>query len=354
MVDLKIITSSFVNGLNQSLQGNKTSLAFIINEIPKTKLVKNGEKFQVMVVGGTIFKSAILLRKDNNLEIISVKEVPTPVLETKEIFLDFILSNLEEDINNLALNFAFPIVPIFEGNELDARLLYPTKEHNFKDLIGEKIGENIRADVLKKRNQKLSVSLANDTICLLLSGLTRFKSEDLAAGILGTGFNMAIFLDAEKSVNLEAGNFNKFDPSEEGAEIDRLSEKPGVNIFEKEISGGYLYQHFNLLVKKRKLNYALINSTKELNDLCLENIPQVSDLAREVMDYSASFFAANLAGILEFKKRDLNFVMQGSVFWKGNNYKEKVVEHLAKITSYKANFFHIDNSDIIGAAKLIA
>ena len=165
---------------------------------------------------------------------------------------------------------------------------------------------------------------------------------------------MAIFLDDEKSVNLEAGNFNKFEPSEEGAEIDKLSEKPGVNIFEKEISGGYLYQHFNLLVKKRKLNYALINSTKELNDLCLKNIPQISDLAREVMDYSASLFAANLAGILEFKKRDLNFVMQGSVFWKGNNYKEKVVEHLAKITSYKANFFHIDNSDIIGATKLIA
>lgn len=86
----------------------------------------------------------------------------------------------------------------------------------FEGLIGEVVGLAIEKKVLEVRQQQIHVGMANDTICLLLSGLTHTWWDHVAAGIVGTGLNFALFLDQHTLVNLESANFSKFEQLPEG------------------------------------------------------------------------------------------------------------------------------------------
>jgi hexokinase len=134
--------------------------------------------------------------------------------------------------------------------------------------------------------------------------------------------NAAFFLDENKCVNLESASFDKFPKSPEGEIIDASSTQPGTALFEKEITGAYLYKHFNLIIKEKGIDFKPINSTLELKNLSHENSGEVSKIANELLDKSAAYISAQIAAISEFKKRDMVFVMDGSFFWE-STYKKK-------------------------------
>jgi len=258
-------------------------------------------------------------------------------------------------VSVVALNFAYEMQSVFDNDKLDGILIRPSKEHTFTGLVGEKVGATIETYIKETRNQDIAVSCANDTICLLLSGLIKAKWEHLAAGIVGTGFNIAIFLDEHTAVNLESGSFKNFPQSEAGKTIDATSAKPGQAIFEKEVSGGYLFKHFNMLIKKRRIDYQEINSTWELKKLALKNIPVVSDLAKELIHYSASLVACQIAGITLFMKHDMTFIMDGSFFWDEKIYIDYVESRLKELVpQHKINFIKVKDTTVVGAAKLVA
>ena len=157
----------------------------------------------------------------------------------RKIFLNFIEKALRPDITYLALNFAYPMSPVSRDGYLDGNLIMGTKEHSFEGLVGKNIGETIEKYIFDTLKRKIHVAIANDTVCLLLSGLTQYRWNGLVGGIVGTGLNFAIFLDEATIVNLEAANFDKFEQSPEGKLIDQASARPNSALFEKETSGGY-------------------------------------------------------------------------------------------------------------------
>jgi hexokinase len=166
--------------------------------------------------------------------------------------------------------------------------------------------------------------------------------------------NFAIFLDKNTMIDLESANFTDFPRSEAGKEVDRRSTSPGVSLYEKEVSGAYLYQHFNILAKKRDIPFHGINSSEQLNALVHYEVKEVADLALEVLDHSASLVAVQIAGILDFAKRDLNFIMQGSLYGEGNGYKERVEQLVSELEpGYHASYEQILHSDLVGAAQLV-
>lgn len=356
-MDLKTliqIKSNFTKEIKDAANGEKNSLPFIVHEISLSPIVKDGEIFQVLVVGGTVGKIAILKKDGNTIKILSKKEEQLP-FRNEEEFLEFINNRLSENINTLALNFAYPIKPIFAKGKLDGILLAVTKEGGFHGLVAKQVGREIENYILAKRNKKIRVAVANDTVCLLTSGLYQFRKGELAAGIVGTGFNMAFFLDKNKLVNLESASFDKFSRSKEGKIVDKESTRPGKAYFEKEVAGAYLYKHFNIEVKEKNIKYPSISSTEELNIISHKNIPEVSEIAQNLLKRSAQLVACQIAGIVVFKNRNMVFNMEGSLFWKGNNYKETVeltVKQLAP--EYKVDFVEIEESSIIGAAKLVS
>lgn len=350
---LKIIANNFTQELQNAQGGKKTSLGFIIHELSPSPIVKDGEIFEVLVIGGTVGEIATLKKNGKAIQILDKKKERLS-FKNEKAFLDFVNSRLPNNINTVGLNLANALKPIFENGRLDGVLLEVSKEGKFHSLIGKQIGKEIENYVLAKRNKKITVTVANDTVCLLTSGLTEFSEEELVGGIVGTGLNFAFFLSKNKLVNLESKNFDKFLQTNTGKMVDKESSQPDLNLFEKETAGAYLYKHFNFILKENGIVFPYITSTEELDRISRINIPQISEIAQSLIKRSAQFVACQIAGIISFKQTNMSFVMEGSLFWKGNNYKE-TVEKMVKqlIALYKVDFVEIENSAILGAAKLI-
>ena len=358
---LKTIKSNFVKELQDSASGKKTSLPFIINQIPTTPLVNNGEIFQALVIGGSIYKKAILKKVKKKLSILEIENGEQPLFKTAEDLFLFVGKIANPNINIISINFAHRIKPTVRKNSgnssksrIDGILIGGSKESTLHGLIDKKVREEIERYFRKNKKDAL-VAVANDTICLLLAGLTQYKPIILAGGADGTGTNFAFFLDKKNAVNLESANFDKFPQSKEGKIIDSTSSNRGGWIFEKETSGAYLYKHFNLIIKERNIDYPQISSTEELDLVSRKNIPQVSEIANNLLKRSAQLVSCQIAGITEFKKRGMVFNMEGSLFWKANGYKETVEETVKQlIPQYKVKFVEIKDSGILGAAKLVS
>lgn len=354
-VQLKTITNSFTEELHKAQNGMKTSLPFIRHRLSLKPKVKKGEIFQVLRIGGSIYQNALVKRINGKIAIVKSSQKPLPIFTSKEVFLSFIDKTLDKDITHLALNFAYPMEPVSRDGYLDGKLVAGSKEHEFKGLVGNLVGETIEKYIMDKYKRIIHTALANDTVCLVLSGLTQFTWEGLVGGIIGTGLNFAIFLDEGTIVNLESANFDKFIPSAEGKLIDQGSISPGSALIEKEIAGGYLYQHFNIRLHKERLDFPEVKSTKEMDAVAFKDIPLVSLLAREVSDHSSSLVACQIAGIAEFLKRDCVFVIEGSLFWKGWRYKENVSVMVRQLApKYQVSFVFVEESGVLGAAKLIS
>ncbi len=354
-VTLQKITNNFTDELRKAQQGKKTSLPFIRHTVSVEPQVEKGELFQVLRIGGSIYQNALVKRINGKVAIVKSSQRPLPVFKTKEVFLSFIEKNLNKDVTHLALNFAYPMEPTNRNGYLDGKLLYGTKEHIFEGLVGSYVGETIEKHMKDKTHRDIHVALANDTVCLLLSGLTQFRWQGLVGGIVGTGLNFAVFLDEHTLVNVESANFDKFPQSPEGKLIDKGSVRPGSSLYEKETAGGYLYQHFNIRLHKEGLDFPEVKSTKAMDEIAYKDIPLISLMAREVSDHSSSLIACQIAGIANFYDRDCTFVIEGSLFWKGWRYKENVgviVRQLAP--HHQVSFVFIEESGVLGAAKLIS
>lgn len=425
VLELKKIRDNFLKELILASQGKKTSLAAIINPLPQKSVVKEGEIFQVMVIGGAVFEKALIKIPNFKFQIPNKFQSPKfkiqnykksllPLFKTKEIFLKFFEKQLDSKTKVVALNFAFGLKPLLRKNLLDGQLIVSSKEHAFAGLINKIIGEELEKYIFQKQKRRIKVTAANDTICLLLSGINDYSRQPtnfgrsaqfgMVAGIVGTGTNFAFFLDKQTAINLESGNFDKFPPTETGKIIDKNSTHPGNFLFEKEVAGAYLYQHYNHILGTNSLRSykdgsLILNSTEQLTAIARKNQPSFSQIAQkparhryaqalagELFERSASLIACQMAGIflylmmenrswkIEFEDRgskldnnlasilnrlpskSLTLIMEGSLFWRGWQYKKIVEDYLEKlgVEKDKINFVKINQSGILGAAHLIA
>ena len=72
--------------------------------------------------------------------------------------------------------------------------------------------------------------------------------------------------------------------------------------------------------------------------------------------YDCSFYRGTLfTGIARFKRRPMVFVMEGSLFWVGYNFRKTVAETVKLLApDYPVAFKAIKDCGIVGAAKLVA
>lgn len=107
------IKSSFAKELKDAANGKKNSLPFIIHEISPSPIVKDGETFQSLVTGGTVGQIATLKKNEKTIQILD-KRREQLTFKTEEEFLDFINNKLPNNVNAIALNFAYPIKPVLQ------------------------------------------------------------------------------------------------------------------------------------------------------------------------------------------------------------------------------------------------
>lgn len=345
------IKNNFLSELIKADNNETSSIPYIRHSLNKKSLVSDNDIFQVMVIGGTVFRSALCKKQDGKVTIISKSKSNPPKFADKSDFLDFIYSKIHDSVEVLAINFAYPMEPIFENNHLDGKLISGSKENKFKDFVGSRVGQSITEMVSDRDKKKITVTVANDTLCLLLSGLNHFEKDQLFGGIVGTGINFSFFTSDDIAVNLESANFDKFELSDIAKKIDEISVQPGRALFEKEVAGAYLFQHLNLRYMNEQ-EYKLLSDTSELAKL-IEAGGEYSQEAQKLFEHSASMVACQIAGILEFKKKNMVGIMEGSLFWKADNYKTLVETYLAMLTEYRVTFTKVDDDSILGGAMLV-
>lgn len=360
--ELEKVRDNFLAELEDASRGEKTSLAFIKNRLPKKALVKEDEVFQVMVIGGVVFEKALVKKINNQIKILSQQKTSLPQFKNKEIFLAFFEKHLDKEVKTVALNFAYPLKPKLRYGVVDGILLSEVKEHKFEGLISQLVGKELENLISKKQKRKIKVTVVNDTICSLLNVTNLKRSSQLgnyAAGVVGAGTNFAFFLDEKTVVNLESDNFDKFPQTETGRIIDQKSSSPGRRLFEKEVAGAYLYQHYNLIIKRENRNSKPLTSTHQLSQLAEKGDKVGSRVAQRLLERSASLIAVQAVGICLFKKRKgtkkLVFVMEGNVFWQGWHYKKMVNQYLVKLGVAKkgVKFLKVEKSAILGGARLV-
>lgn len=290
---------------------------------------------------------------------------------------------MEKNIKILALNFAYGLNPILRNGAIDGIKLSVTgKEQKFSGLVNKVVGQEIEYYFFKKKKRGIKVAVANDTVCLLLSIPRSLNRYFLASGIVGAGTNFAFFLNKNTIVTLESGNFDKFPQTQTGKTIDKNSHQPGRQLFEKEVSGAYLYQHYNILINCGGLKAEPITDSKQLSFLAEQNKNQPSIIAQKILERSASLIACHISGLYFFKHINFNstnngsedarferrvknaassfkptiFIMDGSLFWHGWHYKQNVEKYLRLLNVPKNSikFIKIKNSEIIGASRLVA
>lgn len=362
----RLIKNNFAQELFDASAGKKTSLRFIKHQLPSKKIVNENELFQVIVIGGSVFQKALLKKDGGSITITESSSQEHPLLNSKEELLSFLSKQLYPEINVLAINFAFQLAPVFNAGVPDGMLVAGSKENQLNGLIGLQVGSMIKQYIRKYLKRDISIALANDVICLLLSGEDNYPYEKTVGAIMGTGTNIAFF-DSDNAINLESGNFRGFNPTDAALVIDNSSDQPGTALFEKETAGAYLYRHFNLFLKEHNINCPQLNSTKELADIAQGNFRELSltlsskereyvrQIATSLFEKSAAYFAGQIAGLADFKQSEINVVMEGSMYWKNPLYQQYFKNYLDKLSAnYKITIVKIENSSIIGAAKLIA
>ncbi|MFW5702502.1 MAG: hexokinase family protein [Candidatus Dojkabacteria bacterium] len=356
----QIYRENFLGALEEAAQGSWSSISYLVHKIPPLPKGTKIEKLQVMAFGGSTFHSGIHTGKEDFLEI---EKTELPQLDSLQAVVDLVLQHLKPGISHLAINFAYPLRASTEHGVLDAVLIKPTKEHDFKGLVGLPVGYTVKKVLEVEHDIHLEVAVANDTVCLALSGLV--EPANTIAGIVGTGENFGLFARGSEylaPVNLECGNFSGFTALESTKSIDKNSDLPGTQLSEKEIAGGYLYQHFNYYVEKGEIQGDKIDDTKQLSEVAQNDAGDRGNAAKTIIANSAKLVAAQMAAIMDFQTKKYSpqhkyyFAMEGSLFWYGDNYLETVKAQLDKF-GYKDSqleFRDIENSYLIGAGRLFS
>lgn len=349
--ELQKITQSVLSELQKAQANQTSSIAYIRHMLPEKSLVEEGEQFQILVIGGTVLRSALGVKKGKQVKIVHNERSTPPQFDTVQSFFDCIFAYIDPTVSVLSLNFAYPLEPVYENGVLDGVLVSGTKENIFTGLVGLQVGKVIAEEFYRRYKKTLTVSVANDTVCLLLSGVSKYNPDSLIGGIVGTGVNFALF-DNAHAVNLEAANFNKFTQTRVGILLDQQSEHPGKSQFEKVISGAYLYKYYNNSLAVNEPDFVPVSSTQELEQLGKLDT-KLGKIARNTFQYSAHLVASFIAGLAEFKQTNCTAVMEGSLFWKADNYKSMVESTVAQLTEYTVDFQKIDEDSIKGAGMLV-
>jgi hexokinase len=349
---------NFLVELKRASVGKPSSIVFLTHHLSEKPILTKGI-VQGIVIGGTNYIiSSEEIKPDGTRTILSKKKGKLPVFDTKQTLLDFFSKHVDPQAQAIGINFGFPLVAKTGAQgEIDGQLYRGTKEHTFKGVLHEPLGQLVKGLFKEKYHKNPKVSIANDTICLTLAG----AGDEQGAFIAGTGFNMGLVLlenGKRTLVNLECGNFNKFTLSPILQKIDAESESPGEQLLEKAVSGKYLALYFNEKVRQSHQQIAPIATSQDLSELSHENHHDVAgDLARAIITRSAYLVAAAIAGAYEFfdKPEIFSLIGEGSLLWDGWDYHDNIKKKLTDLGIPKGtvNIRHIKDSSIEGAFGLI-
>ena len=268
--------------------------------------------------------------------------------------------------------FSYPATGEPDG---DARLIRWTKGVSVPGMEGEKVGQAL---VEALNDQGVSVSrcmVLNDTTASLLAGMARGQSDAHIGLVVGTGTNMATLVPSsalvkldpallsvdQLPVNLESGNFNPQYLTPWDERVDRESDNPGEQRFEKAVSGAYLARILKAAMPQ--VDCDADKGAKLLSQWVGQEAPDSDKrrLAQAILDRSARLVAASLAGLLRFLNGFATIdsaviVAEGGLILNSKGFKAEVEKTLGglvqdlELKTTRIEMVHIPHANLVGSA----
>jgi len=401
----------FLAEMDKGLTGKKSSLAMLPTYIETERELPRGKPVIVMDAGGTNFRVAtVTFPQTGPAEIADFKNYPMPGI-TAQVGKDEFFGTMAGYVRDLvdksaSVGFCFSY-PIEMFPSKDGRALYFSKEIKAPQAAGQMVGENM-GHALRRLgfSDPKHFVLLNDTVATLLAGRAEASGrrfDSYIGFILGTGTNTAYVeqntnikkakdLDPDKSqiVNVESGGFGKAPRGRIDKAFDKASVSPGVNTFEKMISGAYIGP-LCLVTAVAAADAGLFSSTaaerlagisatttKDIsgflscpegrdNPLSValagapeEDIIAVYHLVDALVERAAKLTAINLSSVSLRSGKGLNpcrpicIVAEGTTFYHLKSLRQKVEYYLKQYLVDKKRVHYeiatVDSATLIGAA----
>ena len=252
-----------IHQMEAGLAGEKSSLMMLPSYITVEKKTTRDGEIIVIDAGGSNLRIAVVDFKENgSAEISYFRKYPMPgTIKPVQIedFFNLIaeyLAPISARSSRIGFCFSFPceILP-----DKDGCILCFNKEVCVENAAGKKIGEGLNLALEKRGLPRKEIVVLNDTVATMLSGIAANNSElydGFIGFILGTGTNACYmenteviksvvqsgFVGQHMCVNMESGGYSGFLQGDFDQEVDSESLSPGEHIFEKMVSGAYLWR----------------------------------------------------------------------------------------------------------------
>jgi hexokinase len=402
---------AFLKEMDRGLAGRKSSLAMLPTYLDIDRKIVRNRPVIVMDAGGTNFRVAtVAFTADQGAVVENFRVYSMPGIKKAvgrdEFFgtMAGYVADVLETSRNIGFCFSYPI-EMFPNK--DGRALYFSKEIKADEAAGQMIGRSLNVAIRRMGETGTKhVVLLNDTVATLLAGRGSAvgRTYDSYIGfILGTGTNTsyvernsairkAADLDPAKSqiINIESGGFGKAPRGPIDKELDAKSLCPGVNVFEKMISGAYLgplcLKTLHVAAAKglfspvtaRKLKALRETTTKDISDFLTlaergenplaktlaegraDDVAAVYGLVDALVERAAKLTAINLSsaaikcGKGRSPSRPVCIVAEGTTFYHLRSLKHKVEFYLTQYLTKEKDIYYdivnVDNATLIGAA----
>jgi hexokinase len=384
---LKEIALNLEDKIEIGLKNDNTEIKTIPTYIHPLSCGAEGQAV-VLDWGGTNYRAAVI-NFAGGVAKITPKKAGSQDLSattTKGFSLEDLLAKQSEFVNDIELPLKAPIGYCFSypANCLpngDAELIKWTKGIDVKDMIGNPVGKPL-LDYLNKTGKAefTGIKVINDTVASLFAGLTNPNFDAYIGLIVGTGTNMAAFMNADKiskiddslnwqgltPVNLESGNFMPPHLTKYDDLVDEKSDNKGSQRFEKAVSGMYIGQ----ILREAFPEDGFDENTdgKALTDIINaadQHKKKHVKVAKQIYKRSAKLVAASLAGLIDLliahdkSIKKVRITAEGSLFWSEvtdcKNYNKVVKNTLKELLSdmghkkIKVNIAQIESANMIGS-----
>ena len=408
-VDFTENITMFLEQMELGLDGRKSTLDMIPTYLTAENDVPSHKRVIVADAGGTNFRVATVYFDENNTPVIeNLKKFTMPGVERKLNKTEF-FNAMAEYFRHVAdasekVGFCFSYPVEIQPNK-DGRMIRFSKEIKVTGVEGQLVGDHLnQALAAMGLPGRKHIVLLNDTVATLLAGVG-FQNrvfDGFIGFILGTGTNCAYMeqnanitknkaLDptGTQIINTESGGMGKGYRGKLDVRFDKTTVNPGVNVFEKMISGAYLGPLCLFVLQQAgadglfsKPVAAILKTlsdldTREMNRFLLypygdnplaEVCKRGSDadtliawfLADRLTERAAKLSAVNLAAMAlksgrgADPTRPICIVAEGTTFYKMKSLKSRIEYYLKHVLENKKSIYtdiiHVDNATLIGAA----
>ena len=244
LIDPKRELSKLLAEMEEAYQGKERSVKMIPYFIGKYRPPKEERHVTVVDIGGTNVRSAVVtIGMYGSCLIEDYRSFPRPDgMMTTARFFDEIALQMKGQLETGKLGICFSLATIPQPDG-DAVITAGGKQIQISDMLGKKVGESFREAARRTGAGTVrDASVVNDTVAVTLGGAS-FRKENAFAGqigfVYGTGVNMAYTEPDGRLVNTEMGAYGGFPTGNLDDAFDAALIDPGLDRFEKMVSGGY-------------------------------------------------------------------------------------------------------------------